>query len=157
MIGMGWSIGKGKRSPDVLTGLLAAADPLDFTDRRDLGLRMAWPDPPPPTIPSEGDAGLAGLLFTGRYALAPMMGWHCDHIADSRGVGMEGFPDWILIREVVIFVELKRERDRLRGEQTAYAVRLMRAGAWYELWRPGDWQRIGEILKTGQRPLIDGR
>jgi len=146
------NIGTGKRSPAILAELLAAHTP---EMPRVIGLQ--WPDPPPLTIPSEGDEGLAGLLFTGRYALAPMLGWHCDHLRDSRGQDMEGFPDWIITREVVIFVELKRERDRLRPEQVACAGRLLRAGAWYELWRPSDWERIGAILRRGQRPLVDGR
>lgn len=146
------NIGTGKRSPAILRAILDGQIP---TVPPAIG--FDWPDAPPLTLASEGDSGMAGLLFTGRYPLAVACGWHCDHMRDSRGQGMEGFPDWIITREVVIFVELKRERDRLRPEQVAYAARLMRAGAWYELWRPSDWERIGAILRTGQRPLVDSR
>lgn len=144
-----WNIAGGKASPEILRDMLDAADPDRY--RWAEWRAVEWPDAPPLTIPSEGENGLGGLLF-GTYGLARQCGWACYHCRDSRGQPIEGFPDWVLIRETVIFVELKRQRDRLNPDQARTARLLIRAGAWYELWRPGDWDRIRDILLTGMRP-----
>lgn len=141
----GRAIAASKPSAAILGELAQGAPRIEIPD-------LEWPEPPPLTIKSEGDEGLAGLLFTGRYPLAVALGWHSIHVRDSRGMAIVGFPDWILIREVVIFAELKRQKDRLSAEQAETAARLMQAGAWYELWRPSDWERIGHILKHGRKP-----
>lgn len=143
-----YHIAKGKSSPEVLRAIMEAAEPpaLRFP-------YSEWPALSPLVVKSEGWEGLAGILF-GTEAdpgLARFAGWKVAHVKDSRlQPDMEGFPDWILARESVIFVELKRDTDRLSGPQCAWATALLRADAHYELWRPKDWwPRIGEIILHG--------
>ena len=61
---------------------------------------------------------------------------HCD--AAYRCSGHNGFPDLILVKDIVLFVELKSWYGRLRPEQSTYRERLDYAGANYALWRPRD-------------------
>jgi hypothetical protein len=113
------------------------------------------PDPLPLSIPSEGADGLAGILFgqgsQSGWGFAQLCGWHCIHARDSRGQGIDGLPDWICMRECVIYVELKRQRDELRPAQVDMAARLIAAGAHYLLIRPSDWREICEVLIHGPR------
>jgi hypothetical protein len=113
-------------------------------------------------------------LFNSQKGLAPMLGWRlCYHTLRSKG-SQSGFPDRVLVRERVIFVELKREltgkasvdRDRQPTEhQREWLDGLAKAGAETYLWRPGDLDEIGEILSMRGRPdryfgsrwLLDGR
>ena len=58
-----------------------------------------------------------------------------------------GFPDLVLVRDRVIFAELKAERGRTSPEQDAWMAWLSSAGAECYLWRPSDWNEICEVLK----------
>lgn len=113
------------------------------------------PEPPPLSINSEGADGLAGLLFgqgaQPGWGFAQLCGWHCVHARDSRGQEIEGLPDWICIRECVIYVELKRQRDELRPAQVDMAARLIAAGAHYYLVRPGDFTDFCTVLIHGPK------
>lgn len=96
--------------------------------------------------------------------LAAYHGWLVAHFRPARvGRGEaerwitpvqadgKGFPDLVLVRERVLFRELKRERGRLTLEQRLWADRLTRAGADYDVWRPSSWPKIVETL-TAPRP-----
>ncbi len=57
-----------------------------------------------------------------------------------------GFPDLVLVKDRVIFVELKAERGQLTDAQNLWFVWLKCAGAEVYLWRPSDWPEIERIL-----------
>ena len=53
-------------------------------------------------------------------------------------------------RERVLWRELKRDKGVLSPEQSEWAVALQDAGADYDTWRPGDWDRIvAELRRRG--------
>lgn len=79
-------------------------------------------------------------------ALARLLGWTCYHTHDSRR-STAGFPDLVLVRERVVFVELKSESGRPTAEQSRWLDLLRQAGAQAYLWRPADWPEIEEILR----------
>jgi hypothetical protein len=102
-------------------------------------------------------------LFDRQKGLAPMLGWRlCYHTLRSKG-SQSGFPDRVLVRERIIFVELKREltgkasvdRDRQPTEhQREWLDGLASAGAEVYLWRPSDLDGIGYLLSQRERPTI---
>ncbi len=63
-----------------------------------------------------------------------------------RGDGA-GFPDLVLVRNKVVFAELKVGNNKLSPNQRRWKKAFCAAGAlWYE-WRPADWPEIEEVLK----------
>lgn len=79
--------------------------------------------------------------------LARNCGWLCYHTHDSRR-SEPGFPDLVLVRERIIYAELKAEKGRIRPEQQHWIDRLRAAGADVRVWRPADWQEIFDTLTT---------
>jgi hypothetical protein len=57
-----------------------------------------------------------------------------------------GWPDLVLVRERVIYVELKVGRGTLSPEQVAWRDALTTAGQEWHEWRPAQMQQIGEVL-----------
>lgn len=85
-------------------------------------------------------------LFNSQRGLAPSLGWSLNyHTLRSKG-SRSGFPDRVLIRERVIFAELKREKTHPTVEQVLWLDGLAAAGAEVYLWRPSDLEEIGAIL-----------
>lgn len=88
---------------------------------------------------------------------AHLLGWRVAHFRpgmNRRGQWQTavagdgaGFPDLVLVRNRVIFVELKAAKGRLRDNQVEWMEALRDTGAWYEVWRPEDW-RDGTIEKV---------
>lgn len=93
--------------------------------------------------------------------LAHVYGWKACHTRAARtskgwrtpvqGDGA-GFPDLILVREIVIFAELKNEKGKISDAQEDWITTLNIAtqtsknpGNAY-IWRPSDWDRIVNIL-----------
>jgi hypothetical protein len=62
-------------------------------------------------------------------------GYHTWLSAHSAG----GFPDWMFVRERIIFVELKRQNKDPTPKQTEWLERLSQAGQEVYIWRPSDW------------------
>ena len=58
-----------------------------------------------------------------------------------------GFPDLVLVRERVIFAELKSETGRLSPEQKTWGDKLFIADCEIYNWRPSDWDKIIKILE----------
>ncbi len=55
-----------------------------------------------------------------------------------------GFPDMVLVRERVVFVELKTMKGRVSPKQLEWHEALIAGGAEAYIWRPADWNS-GEI------------
>lgn len=72
-------------------------------------------------------------------------GWRTPVAADGKG-----FPDLVLVRDRVIYAELKSTRGVLSNEQVDWSGALIGAGAEYYVWRPSDWQD-GTIERTLRR------
>lgn len=99
-----------------------------------------------PALPS----GLSEKAFMAEVIrCAKMLGWLTYHTHDSRR-SAGGFPDLVLVREKVIYAELKREGENPTSLQQMWLNRLREAGQTAYLWRPADWPAIQTIL--GRRP-----
>jgi len=77
--------------------------------------------------------------------LAKLQGWLAYHTRDSRG-SEPGFPDWVLVRDRVVFAELKRDAGKLTREQRHWLAQLAAAGAEAYVWRPRDWDEVKAAL-----------
>lgn len=69
--------------------------------------------------------------------LAHQLGWRLYHTRDSRG-SYPGFPDLVLVRDRVLFRELKSQRGAHSQEQKHWISQLHQAGADVGTWRPQD-------------------
>jgi hypothetical protein len=88
--------------------------------------------------------------------LARLCGWRCAHFRAARteqgwrtpvaGDG-KGFPDLVLVRDRVIFAELKSARGRVSDDQQGWIEDLQHAGAEMHVWRPADWPAIEKALR----------
>jgi hypothetical protein len=85
--------------------------------------------------------------------LARTLHWKCSHIGDSRKqvrdrqhghlklVGdpdAAGMLDLILVRERVLWIELKDAKNRIRPAQQRWIDALVNAGQEVHIWRPAD-------------------
>lgn len=91
---------------------------------------------------------------------AQYMGWKAVHFRTVReqkvsgrafyhtpGVGdADGFPDLVLVRDRVVFAEIKNDRGRLSEKQKFWSKYLQDANAEYYVWRPKDWDEIKKVL-----------
>jgi hypothetical protein len=79
--------------------------------------------------------------------LARLCGWrHGYHTFDSRR-SASGFPDLVLVRERVIFAELKSETGKLSAAQADWLAALEAAGAETYVWRPSDVVDVMQALR----------
>ena len=79
-------------------------------------------------------------------SLARQTGWNrIYHTHDSRR-SAHGFPDLVLVRDRVIFAELKTEKGKLSDAQQAWLDALRAAGAEAYIWRPSDLEQVAQIL-----------
>jgi hypothetical protein len=93
--------------------------------------------------------------------LALVCDWKVFHVSDSRRPGprgtwvgdrlASGFPDLVLVKDRVIYRELKVGLARLRPEQQVWIARLQDAGADAKVWRPVDWVEIERELRGATR------
>jgi hypothetical protein len=79
---------------------------------------------------------------------ARLLGWRIFHARVARtatgwrtAVSYDGagFPDLVLVRERLVFAEIKLERGRLSPEQVVWLDVLREAGQEVHVWRPADW------------------
>ena len=68
-------------------------------------------------------------------------GWRTPVSADGKG-----FPDLVLVRDRVIFAELKREGESPRADQVEWLNDLARVGAEVYVWTLADFDEIASIL-----------
>lgn len=80
--------------------------------------------------------------------VARFLGWRVAHFRPARtasgwrtpvGADGAGFPDLVLVRDRVVYAELKAERGRLGPAQRVWLDILEAAGAEVYLWGPVDW------------------
>ena len=88
--------------------------------------------------------------------LAHAHGWMCAHFRPARtskgwvtpvAADGQGFPDLVLTRERVMFVELKSQRGRLSEQQRLWIVSLRAAGAEVHVWKPDHFDHAHQTLK----------
>lgn len=89
--------------------------------------------------------------------LAHLLGWRVAHFRVGRtanggwrtpvAADGAGFFDLVLVRDRVIFAELKSETGHLTKPQQEWLVTLRAAGADARVWRPSDWKSIVEVLQ----------
>jgi hypothetical protein len=77
--------------------------------------------------------------------IAAARGWLSWHDKDSRR-NDAGFPDLVLIRERVVFVECKSESGRLSRAQIRFLGALRDAGQEVYVVRPSDLNEIERVL-----------
>lgn len=73
-------------------------------------------------------------------------GWLYYHTRDSRK-SPAGFPDLVLVRERVLWLEVKTETGQASASQLDWRDALLAAGQDYRLVRPSDWQSIRAALE----------
>lgn len=77
---------------------------------------------------------------------AELFDWRCYHTFDSRR-SADGFPDLVLVRERLIYAELKRPGKKPRRHQVEWLDALARAGEEVYLWTLDDLHEIGRVLQ----------
>lgn len=77
--------------------------------------------------------------------IARALQWRAYHTFDSRR-SAGGWPDLVLVRERVIFAELKREGESPRPDQVEWLNALASAGAEVYVWTLADFDEIASIL-----------
>jgi hypothetical protein len=97
--------------------------------------------PPAPPSPFVTEAQFQRLVTD----LAELCGWRWVHNADSRWT-QAGVPDLILMRERLLWWELKTTRGRVRPEQLRFGQHLLRCGQDWRVVRPGDWDYVVATL-----------
>ena len=85
-------------------------------------------------------------------AAAAALGWSVYHTYDSRR-SAPGFPDLVLVRERILFAELKTEAGRTTPAQTAWRNAILAAAGEHYVWRPGDWLEVQAVLRRRQLQL----
>lgn len=100
----------------------------------------------------EREAGFQGAVVD----LAHFFGWRVAHFRTAQradggyltavGADGAGWPDLVLVRERVVFAEIKAARGRLSAAQIEWLDRLRAAEAEAYVWRPVDWEAIRVIL-----------
>jgi hypothetical protein len=88
---------------------------------------------------------------------AHVLGWRVAHFRPAQArsgrwltpvaADGKGFPDLVLVRERVIFAELKGDGGRVSAEQAEWLSNLARADAEVYLWTADAW-RDESILRT---------
>ena len=79
--------------------------------------------------------------------IAKQIGWLLYHTYDSRRCE-PGFPGLVLVRDRVMFRELKTKKGKLTLAQIDWGRKLQASGADYAVWRPSN---MREVIKTLQR------
>ncbi len=77
--------------------------------------------------------------------LARLRGWLCYHTRDSRK-SAKGFPDLVLVRDRLLFAELKTDSGKVTAEQQYWLDAINEAGGTACIWRPTDWKAIEREL-----------
>ena len=91
--------------------------------------------------------------------LAQLLGWRVAHFRAARAgkdgerwatpvaADGKGFPDLMMVRERVIYAELKSETGVLSAEQKEWRDWLRAAGQAWFCWRPSMWNILRDVLE----------
>ena len=77
--------------------------------------------------------------------VAKANGWIVYHTYDARR-SAPGFPDLVLVRDRVLYRELKTNTGRVSPAQQGWGDALTKAGADFKVWRPRDLKSIVKEL-----------
>ncbi len=88
--------------------------------------------------------------------LARTLGFRRYHTWSSKH-SASGFPDEVLLRERIVFLELKRERTKLSEPQRDWLRALLDAGAEAYVARPSDLDALALILACRGAPWKTAR
>lgn len=69
--------------------------------------------------------------------------YHTQHSLGSE----PGYPDWTLVHDRVVFVELKGDGGKLTASQRRWVDGLTGAGAEVHVWWPSDWHHVERVLR----------
>lgn len=84
--------------------------------------------------------------------LARALAWKRPyHVFDSRRTE-PGWPDLVLVRDRIVYLELKREAGKLTGPQREWLRALRAAGGEAYIARPRDLQPLAQVLQERHRP-----
>ena len=83
---------------------------------------------------------------------AAFLGWMIYHTHDSRH-SVSGFPDLVLVRERIVYAELKTATGKLTAAQVAWQHALVAAEGEHHVWRPDDFDEVVAVLKRRQLSL----
>lgn len=106
----------------------------------------------------EWEAQLIGT--PSKPGLARTLGWtKCHHSRSDkrgRGAGQEasGVPDWMLVRDRVIFLELKTEQGKVSAAQAEWISALHKAQAEVYVVRPRHLEEIAFVLQRRYNPFL---
>ena len=81
--------------------------------------------------------------------LARQTGWTAYHTYDSRR-SQPGFPDLVLVKDRVLFRELKTDKGKQSKAQKIWERTLRKAKSDFKVWRPKDMQAIIQELTIRQ-------
>lgn len=85
---------------------------------------------------------------------AEALGWYVYHVGNVKGQLRNstsvGFPDLVMVRDRVLFVELKSATGKLSREQEEWRRQILRTGEEHHVWRPKHWEN-NDILTELQR------
>ena len=85
--------------------------------------------------------------------LARTLGWRHYHTYRSKR-SPSGFPDLVLVRDRVVFLELKREKGKLTDDQKGWLRALEAAHAEAYVVRPRDLEALAAILACRGNPRL---
>ena len=100
----------------------------------------------------ETEAGFQNAVIE----LAQLHGWKVAHFRPARtktgwrtavSADGKGFPDLVLVRDRLIWAELKREGEDLSEHQEHWRDWLLAAGEEWYMWMPSDWAAIETVLR----------
>ena len=88
--------------------------------------------------------------------LAHTLGWRIAHFRPAQlqsgkwvtpvAADGAGFPDLVLVRNRIIYAELKTDTGKLSRAQQAWGSELIAAGGEYYVWRPRDAELVQRVL-----------
>ena len=117
------------------------------------GLRAALRSPLTDLTEQKWSGQLIGTK--GYPGIARQLQWRVYHTLRSKG-SQPGFPDWVLVRERVVYLELKTEaRDsRLTDAQREWVLALLNAGQEIYVARPRHLPELAKILSCRGDPFL---
>lgn len=104
----------------------------------------------PPAELTEKQFELQAIGTAAHPGLARQTGFRVYHTLRSKG-SQPGYPDWTLVRERVVFLELKRQSGKPSDAQKEWLNALHNAGAEAYIVRPSDLDLLAIVLAARKR------